>query len=226
MSKQRVSLDNPEMNDNRNYDFSQEGFYVREEFPIINSWIKDKTKIIDLGCGNGSLMKYLKERKNIEIEGLEISQSGVDFCLKNGLTAKQGEIDKLEIYRHYSDQQFDYAICNVTLQMLMYPEIMLKEMIRISKYQIISFPNFAYFENRLDLLFSGVMPRKMLYDYKWYSTGHIHQLSLRDFKIFCKNNNIKIITVNHLGCFRKIADLIWPNFFSKESVFLCQKYDL
>lgn len=216
-------LDKPEINDNREYDFSQEGFYIREEFSVINNWIKGETKIIDLGCGNGSLMKYLKERKNIKIEGLEISQSGVDFCLKNNLAAKQGEIDKLETYNNYSDQQFDYAICNVTLQMVMYPEILLKEMARISKYQIISFPNFAYFENRLDLLFNGVMPRKMLYEYKWYSTGHIHQLSLRDFKIFCHYNNLKLIRQYHLGFLGRLANIFASNLLSKIGIYLCQK---
>ena len=70
------------------------------------------------------------------------------------------------------------------------------------------------------------MPRPMLHKYSWFNTGHIHQLSNRDFKIFCKNNSIKIIKQAHLGCFKKIANLIWPNFFSKESIFLCEKYDL
>ncbi len=223
MSNNRTNIDKPEQNDNRCYDFSNEGFYTRAEFPIITDWLKDGNKVIDLGCGNGSLMKYLKERKNIEIEGIEIAQSGVDFCLNNGLKARQGEIDKAETYTGYADSQFDVAVCNVTLQMVQYPEILLKEMMRISKYQIISFPNFAYFENRLDLLFNGVMPRPMLHKYTWFNTGHIHQLSIRDFKTFCKNNRIKILQVKHLGCFRRIADLIWPNFFSKESIFLCEK---
>ena len=222
MSNNITNIDRPEKNDNRCYNFNKEGFYVRAEFPIISEWLKDGNKAIDLGCGNGSLIKYLKERKNIEIEGIEIVQSGVDFCLHNGFKAEQGEIDKTETYAKFSNNQFDVAICNVTLQMVQYPEILLKEMMRISKYQIISFPNFAYFENRLELFFNGVMPKKMLFGYHWYNTGHIHQLSLKDFKNFCKKNNIEIIKVKHLGCFRKIANLIWPNFFSKESIFLCK----
>jgi methionine biosynthesis protein MetW len=226
MSKSPESLDNPFLNDNRLYDFRNEDFYIREEFPIINNWIKNKTKNIDLGCGNGSLMKYLKEQKNIEIEGIEISQSGVDFCLKNELIAKRGEIDKQETYNCFSNQQFDYAICNVTLQMLLFPEIFIKEMTRISKYQIISFPNFAYFENRLDLLFNGVMPRPMLHKYSWFNTGHIHQLSIKDFKSFCKKNGLQIIKREDFGCFSFISRWFWPNFFSKESIFLCKKYDI
>lgn len=226
MSNKRIDLDNPELNDNRNYDFSQENFYIRGEFSIISDWVKNKSKIIDLGSGNGSLMKYLKDKNDAIIEGVEISQSGVDFSLKNNLDARQGEIDKLETYSDCKNNQFDYAICNVTIQMLVYPEVALKEMARISKYQIISFPNFAYFENRLDLLFNVIMPRPMLHKYSWFNTGHIHQLSNRDFKDFCKQNNMKIIKQAHLGCFKKIANLVWSNFFSKESIFLCEKYDL
>lgn len=226
MSEKRIDLDNPELNDNRHYDFGQQDFYVRAEFSIISSWVINNSKIIDLGCGNGSLLKYLKDKNNAITEGIEISQSGVDFCLKNDLNVKQGEIDKSETYSGYKNNQFDYAICNVTVQMLAYPEVALKEMIRISKYQIISFPNFAYFGNRLDLLFNGIMPRPMLHKYSWFNTGHIHQLSNRDFKNFCRQNSIKIIKQAHLGCFKEIANLIWPNFFSKESIFLCEKYDL
>lgn len=226
MSKKRIDLDNPELNDNRDYNFSSEDFYFREEFLIIGDWIKNGSKVIDLGCGNGSLLKYLKNKNNLAIEGIEISQSGVDFCLRNNLKAKQGEIDKKETYNNYQDNQFDYAVCNVTIQMVKYPEILIKEMARISKYQIISFPNFAYFENRLDLLFNGIMPRPMLHKYSWFNTGHIHQLSNRDFKNFCKQNNLKIIKQAHFGFFKKVASLIWPNFFSKESIFLCEKYDL
>lgn len=226
MSNIKINLDNPDLNDNREYDFSNEHFYVREEFALIDKWIKNDSKIIDLGSGNGSLIKYLKDRSKDMVEGIEISKTGVDFCLKNNILAKQGEIDKKETYEEYLNNQFDFAICNVTIQMVKYPEILMKEMSRISKYQIISFPNFAYFENRLDLLFNGVMPRPMLHKYSWFNTGHIHQLSIRDFKNFCKHNSIRIIKQEHLGCFKRIANLIWPNFFSKESIFLCEKYDL
>ncbi len=222
MYKYKSNIDEPNKNDNRFYDFSKEDFYTRAEFFIISNWLKNMKKVIDLGCGNGSLIKYIKERKNIEIEGIEIAQSGVDFCLKNGFNVRQGEIDKLDTYKIYSDLQFDVAICNVTLQMVQYPEILLKEMMRISKYQIISFPNFAYFENRLELLFHGIMPRKMLFGYTWYNTGHIHQLSLRDFKNFCRNNNIQILKRKDFGFFKNISRFIWPNLLSKESIYLCK----
>lgn len=218
-------LDNPENNDNRRYDYSTEDYYYRAEFSIIENFINDNSCVIDLGCGNGSLMKYLAERKKIKIEGIEISPSGVNQCLKNNLSARLGEIDDSQTYNNYVDDQFDFAVCNVTLQMVMFPEILLQQMFRVSKKVIISFPNFAYLGNRLDLLFNGVMPRPMLYKYHWYNTGHIHQLSLKDFENYCKNNSIKILKKDHLGCFGWLAKRILPNVFSKVTVFLCEKRD-
>lgn len=223
MSDQSLTLDNPEINDNRRYDFSRENFYFRKEFPIISKWVKPNSKVIDLGCGNGSLMKYLQDKNSVIIEGIEISRSGVEFCTHNNLIAKVGGIDKAESYSEYSDNQFDYAICNVTLQMLMYPEVLLQEMMRISKYQIISFPNFAYIENRLEMMLKGVMPRKMLYGYARYNTGHIHQLSVKDFKEFCRKNSLSIENEEYLGFFSFISRFMFQNLLSRLGVYLCQK---
>jgi len=144
--------DNPKLNDNRNYVYNKE-FYIRKEFPIIRDWVKEGSKIIDLGCGNGSLIKYILDEKNVYAEGIDISQSGISICLENNIKAKVGYIDEEKTYKNYKDNEFDYAICNVTIQMVMNPEILLKEMKRISKFQIISFVNFAFLINRLELLF-------------------------------------------------------------------------
>ncbi len=214
-------IDNPNVNDNRRYLYNKD-FYFREEFSIINNWINEGTKVIDLGCGNGALMKFILDRKNVDIEGIESSVSGIEVCKSFGLKAFRGEIDKIEIYSEYLDKQFDYAVCNVTLQMVMYPEVLLKEMTRIAKYLIISFPNFAYIGNRFDLLLRGRMPRPMLHGYSWYNTGHIHQLSFNDFIIYCRDNGITIINQKNLGCFGKIADVLLPNILSKATIFLCK----
>ncbi|MBL7057786.1 methyltransferase domain-containing protein [Patescibacteria group bacterium] len=221
--------DDPIKNDNRKYNFVDSGFYFRAEFPVICEWIIDGSKIIDLGCGDGSLMKYLSERKKIEIEGIDVSETGVEICKKNNLKAFVGEIDKQETYKKYSNNQFDYAICNVTIQMVMYPDVLVREMKRIAKNLIISFPNFAYFGNRLDLLFNGCMPKPMLHSYEWYNTGHIHQLSLFDFEKYCREEAfLKITRKYHLGCFRFFANISSPNFFSKETIYLCcdKKYEV
>ena len=215
-------LDNPAFNDNRRYDYSDERFYVRAEFPMIAGWIPDGSKVIDLGCGNGSLMKYiLDKKKEVKIEGIEVSDSGVGFCRKNGMNARIGKIDDSGTYKEYREKEFNYAVCNVTIQMVMFPEVLLQEMSRIANFLIVSFPNFAYIENRFDLLFNGIMPRPMLHGYSWYNTGHIHQLSNKNFENFCKKFSIVILERRHLGALKFFA-LAGGNLFAKETVYLCK----
>lgn len=209
------------MNDNRNYQYNIDSISKREEFAIICDLIPFGSKVLDLGCGDGTLLSMLK-KKNIHGEGIDISSSAVAAARHKGMKAKQGRID---IPLPYKDNQFDYAICNVTLQMVMYPEILIKEMCRISRFQIISMPNFAFILNRLDLLINGRMPRVMIPGYTWYSTGHIHQLSISDFKDFCKKNKIQIAKTHYI--FPKRIFLIphiiytpFPNMFASSAIFL------
>ncbi|MHB1048999.1 MAG: methionine biosynthesis protein MetW [Bacteroidota bacterium] len=171
-------IDDPAANDNRKYDYSSHPDMERYEYPIIISMIPQNASVADLGCGNGALLARLKKEKNVTETGVEISSSGIEICKKRGLNVQYGRIDER---LPFDDNTFDYAVCNVTIQMVMYPEVLLREMKRIARYQIVSFPNFAFWRNRLDLLVNGRMPRRMLFEYSWYSTGHIHQLSLKDF---------------------------------------------
>lgn len=164
-------------NDNRNYDYSSGYSETRLEYSIIMGLIEPRSKVLDLGCGNGALLALLKQVKQIDGTGIEISDSGLASCQRKNLNVFKHTIDSV---LPLDDNSFDYSICNVTIQMVMYPEILLSEMKRISKYQIISFPNFAYYKNRLDMLLKGRMPKPMLFDYKWYNTGHIHQFSISD----------------------------------------------
>jgi methionine biosynthesis protein MetW len=174
-----MNIDDPNINDNRNYDYTQFHDGARFEYPIITKMVSPGSRVLDLGCGNGALLEKLKNEKQIIETGLEISESGVFVCQQKGLHVRSGRIDEI---LPFESNAFDYAICNVTIQMVMYPEVLLKEMKRVAHYQIISFPNFAFWRNRLDLLFNGRMPQSMLFGYSWYSTGHIHQLSFTDFE--------------------------------------------
>lgn len=165
------------MNDNRNYDYDAYPEEKRLEYDRIARWIPPGSRVLDLGCGNGALMELLQEN-NCICKGIELSESGVRHCLDKGLDVQQGRIDE-EL--PFESGSFDVAVCNVTIQMVLYPEKLLKEMKRVADRQIVSFPNFAYFKNRFDLLVNGRMPRQLLFGYQWYSTGHIHQLSLKDY---------------------------------------------
>lgn len=210
------------MNDNRRYQFALGSVAHRDEYPVIASLIKAGSRVIDLGSGDGSLLKLLKDSKSVKGEGREISQSGVKASLYKKIKAQVGRID---IKLPYADMEFDYAICNVTLQMVMYPETLIREMHRISRYQIITFPNFAFVLNRLELLLKGRMPRTMIPGYQWYSTGHIHQLSIQDFRDFCQSEQIKIKREAHIypqSLFgsTKLVLRSHPNLFASTAIFL------
>jgi methionine biosynthesis protein MetW len=209
------------MGDNRNYVYDNEQLTTRPEYPYIQNWITQKAKVIDLGCGNGSLLQILKNSKNIKASGIEIAATGVEICKKRGLQVSQGRIDIP--LTGIPDNSFDFAVCNVTIQMVMNPEILLQEMKRIARFQIISFPNFAFLWQRLDLLFTGRMPRRLLYGYNWYSTGHIHQLSIHDFRKTAGAIGLKIRDSVYLFGRHKMPFRAWPNMLATEAIILLEK---
>jgi methionine biosynthesis protein MetW len=215
--------DNPSLHDNRNYDYSSYPEFEREEYHIIAEMVLSNSKVIDLGCGSGILLKKLKDEKNIKETGLEISQSGVDICKQKGLNVFQERIDEP---LQFENDSYDYSICNVTIQMVNAPEILLKEMKRISKYQIISFPNFAFYKNRIELLLKGKMPESTLFNYKWYNTGHIHQFSIKDFKVLIEEIGLKIIDHKFVPANNGLKNFmmkISPNLFQQIPIFLTSK---
>lgn len=210
--------------DNRNYDYSSFESEERDEYKHIAELVKPGSKVIDLGCGNGSLMKKLVDEKNAEVYGIDISESAAEICRKKGLKADRGGIDQpLNI----NNNSFDYSICNVTMQMVMYPEILLNEMKRISQFQIISFPNFAFYKNRIDLLLKGRMPKPMLPNHTWFNTGHIHQFSVKDFhelvNFVGELKILKRIDMDPGNVVKKIFVKKFPNLFSSIPIFLLTK---
>lgn len=217
-------LDSPEINDNRQYDYTGHPYTERYEYPVIADLVKPNSKVIDLGCGNGSLLSLLKKEKNVIGTGIEISESGVSVCREQELNVHKGKIDEP---LQFPDNSFDYAICNVTIQMVMYPEILLQEMKRVAQYQIVSFPNFAFWRNRFDLMFNGRMPKKMLFSYKWYSTGHIHQLSIKDFFELVEDiGGLKVIESRFEHSSNPLKNFFmqaFPNVFQMVPIFLLEK---
>lgn len=209
------------MNDNRRYRFAPDSSAHREEYPIIAGWVPPGSRVMDLGCGDGSLLALLKTQ-GVQGEGLEISASGAAVAHRKGIKVRQGRIDQA---LPFADHSFDYAICNVTIQMVMYPEVLISEMKRVARYQIISFPNFAFFPNRLELLVKGRMPKIMLYGYQWYSTGHIHQLSVQDFEEFCWKQRLSIVKThfrfpNRVWIIPGSVFKMFPNAWSTVAIYL------
>lgn len=148
----------------------------------------------------------------------------MESCKASGLNVQVGSIDqKLPV----GDNTFDYAICNVTIQMVMYPEVLLSEMKRIAKHQIISFPNFSFYKNRIDLLLNGRMPLSGLFGYNWYDTGHIHQLSIKDFNLLVNHiGGLEILERKSVKSGNPLKDFLiqsFPNLFEQIPVFLLRK---
>lgn len=205
-------FDTPGVTDNREYDYSLHPEQSRAEYPVIADWVPEGARVIDLGCGNGSLLALLKREKRVTELGLESAPSGVEQCRRKGLNVREGRIDVP--LREIAADAFDVAICNVTLQMVQYPEVLMREMSRVAPVAIVSFPNFAFLRNRLDLLFRGRMPRPMLYGYGWYDTGHIHQLSVRDFRDLCRDVGWRIAEARYRAAGHPLlrgASALWPN---------------
>lgn len=207
-------------NDNRKYIYTGNFTESRPEYNVVVSLVPLKSTVIDLGCGEGSLMQKLITEKQCQCTGIEIAASGVEICKQKGLQVLQGEIDTT---LPFEDNAFETALCNVTLQMVMYPEETVKEMKRVaSKKIIVSFPNFAYWLNRIEMLFKGRMPKKLLFGYSWYTTGHIHQFSLTDIRsLVNETGGMKIKKIKCAPSGNPIVDLFagWmPNLFGKTIV--------
>lgn len=206
------------MGDNRAYHYAPDSRAERQEYATILDWIPEGCRVLDLGCGEGSLLQALIRKKKIQAEGMELSPSGVEVCRSRGLAVRQGRIDET---LPWVDDSFDYAICNVTLQMVVYPERLLTEMARVARRQIVSFPNFGNLRNRLDLLFFGRMPRAMLFGHSWWNTGHIHQLSVKDFEEILPRVGLQALAQAYLGRLMIPAmGNLAPNLFSTLALFM------
>lgn len=210
--------------DNRSYDYTNWTYDDREDYKYVVSLVKEGSNIIDLGCGNGSLMQKLIKEKNVKAKGIELSPSGVEICKHKGLDVTEGRIDTI---LPFNDNEFDYAICNVTLQMVMYPEILLSEMKRISIFQIISFPNLGFYKNRIELLFKGRMPKTVLFGFEWFNTGHIHLFSNKDFENLLETTGsfiiVKKLCVESNNKVKNTLMKMMPNLFQLISIYLLKK---
>ena len=198
---------------------------MKNEFRVIADLIEKNTRVLDVGCADGILMEFLKDNKNIDIRGLEISKNKVQKCIEKGLTVIEGnaEFD----LKQFPDKSFDYVILSQTLQAFLNPELVINELLRVGKKAIVTIPNFGYWKVRLHLLLKGTMPVTETLPDQWYDTPNLHMCTIKDFVYFVKSRNIKIfkslalnktstsiINNNNLGI---------KNLFSDLGIFLIEK---
>ena len=163
---------------------------MKYEFQIITQLINKQSRVLDVGCGDGGLMQYLKENKNVDIRGLEISKNNVRKCISKGLTTIEGDAEKDLI--QFPNNSFDYVILSQTLQAFLNPERVINELLRVGKQAIVTIPNFGYWKIRLHLLLKGTMPVTKILPNEWYDTPNLHMCTLKDFVKFCKKNNFNL----------------------------------
>ena len=195
---------------------------MKKEFKVITDLLPNNVRVLDVGCGDGSLMSHLIKEKNIEARGLELKKENVTKCIYKGLPVIEGNAET-ELHQ-FPNQSFDFVILSQTLQAFYNPEKVLKDLLRIGKSVIISIPNFGYWKVRTSLLFFGKMPVTKTLPNSWYNTPNLHMCTIKDLFHFCLEKNIKIkraVGVNEDKTSEiKKSNLEIKNFFSKLGIFL------
>ena len=198
---------------------------MKSEYKIIADIIRENTRVLDVGCNDGSFMEFLKKNKNVDIRGIEISKEKVQTCIYKGLTVIEGNAE-LDL-KQFPDNSFDYVVLGQTLQAFINPEIVIKELLRIGNKAIVTIPNFGHWKVRLNLLVQGTMPVTKALPNEWYNTPNIHMCTIKDFFKFSKTMNFKIFkslalknknvsTINS-------SNLSFKNLFCELGIFLIEK---
>ena len=198
---------------------------MKNEFKVIADLIEKDKKVLDVGCGDGTLIKFLKDNKNINIRGLEISKDGIQKCIAKGLTVIEGNAEK--DLKQFPDKSFDYVVLSQTLQAFLNPELVINELLRVGKKAIVTIPNFGYWKIRLHLLAKGTMPITKTLPDEWYNTPNLHMCTIQDFFNFCERKKInlyKSIALHNLKSSQiTVTNLKLKNLTAVLGIFLIEK---
>jgi len=185
------------------------------ETRTIFDWIKPKSSVLDLGCGEGELLHRLAEEKQCRVQGIEIDDRAIHACFARGMSVLQGDIDSGLV--DYGDNSFDYVVLNQSFQQVKKPDEVLKEALRVGKEVIVSFPNFAFLPARSQIFFRGRTPVTPSLPYEWHDTPNLHFLSIRDFQDYCRSRHIRIVQTAYTGNKKRVRFL--PNLMAATGIF-------
>ena len=198
---------------------------MKSEYKIIAELIEENSRVLDVGCDDGTLMELLKKNKNVDVRGIEISKEKVQTCIAKGLTVIEGNAE-LDL-KQFPNDSFDYVVLGQTLQAFVNPEIVIRELLRVGQKAIVTIPNFGHWKVRVNLLTHGTMPVTNTLPNLWYNTPNIHMCTIKDFVKFSKIINFKIFkslalmnknvsTINN-------SNLSFKNLFAELGIFLIEK---
>ena len=165
---------------------------LRADLAIIAHWIKPNSKVLDLGCGDGTLLANLRDQRNVLGYGLEINGFNIETCVENDINVIQADLNN-GLKAYFSDNSFDSVIMSQTLQATEQPDLLIEEMLRVGREGIVTFPNMAYWNARLQLGLKGIMPVTKGLPNQWFNTPNVHLCTLNDFESLCKKHDIKIL---------------------------------
>jgi len=192
---------------------------LRADLKIIANWIEADSHILDLGCGDGTLLAYLAKNKNVSGYGLEIDNQNIQACISKGVSVIQSNLD--QGLTGILDNTFDYVVMSQSLQAMQFPDKLLNEMLRVGKQGIVSFPNMGHWRSRIQFALGGRMPVTKALPYQWYDTPNIHLCTINDFKQLCKQKQIKIhrravVDREHMG---HLSINLLPNLLAESALF-------
>jgi len=186
----------------------------RADFAAIAAWVRRGSRVLDLGCGDGSLLKYLKQERSISGLGVEIDDASILACVRNGTNVVQSDLERG--LSDFADNSFDYVILSQTLQTVRHSERIIREMLRVGVEGIVTFPNFGYWKNRLQVA-AGRMPVSENLPYQWFDTPNVHLCTIADFERFCRERGIRVVERNVLTNGSSVG--LWPNFLGALAVY-------
>ena len=192
---------------------------MRNDHQIISGFIAENSRVLDLGCGDGSLLKSLKDQKSVRGLGIEIDHAKFNRCLERGVSVIDQNLD--DGLSNFASDSFDMVVLSQTLQALHRPDLVLQEMFRISRQAVVAFPNFGHWKPRLHLITRGRMPVSELMPYEWYDTPNIHFCTVKDFEVLCAKHDWRIENKALMASETALTGFSksWPNLFAETAIY-------
>lgn len=192
---------------------------MRQDLTIIANWVKPKSRVLDLACGDGELLHYLEENKGVVGYGLEIDADEITACIARGVDVLEQDLNRG--LSNFADSSYDTVIMTQALQVLRRQDLALEEMLRVGQEAIVTFPNFAHWSNRFYLSWKGQMPMSKTLPHQWYDTPNIHLFTFKDFEALCHDKGLKVLdrTVGDFAYKNHWKARLWPNLFGEVAIY-------